>query len=472
MKNTIEMDLTEGPLFKKIIIFTIPVILTGMLQFLYNAADLIVVGNFASSLSLAAVGSTSSLINLIINVLVGFSIGAAVIVGNRYGARDREGLKKAVGTSITVALIGGILCGAVGVIFARRFLIWMSTPDEVLSLATLYLQIYFLGLPANMLYLFGASILRSVGDTRHPLVFLSLAGVVNVGLNLVLVIVFQMDVAGVAIATIASQFLSAFLVLRLLMTRDSLVRFSFADLKIDRSSFWTILKIGFPAGLQGTIFSISNVIIQTAVNGFGDTVISGVAVSSANVVAGNSAASSIEGFVYIAMNAVYQTSLAFTSQNYGSGKIKNLSRIMAYCLAFVFLIGLVLGVTTTLFGRTIVGLYSRDPEVIVTGAFRLRYVSLPYALCGMMDTMVGCLRGVGKSILPMVSSLIGVCGVRLGWIFLVFSTHHTLDMLYICYPISWLAALIFHFVSYGLILHRLENPSPARPSEERTAPHE
>ena len=426
-----------------------------MLQLLYNAADLIVVGQFGSDNSLAAVGSTSALINLIINLLVGFSIGASVVVGNRFGAKDEEGVHKAVGSSLTVALIGGVFVGVIGIIFSPVFLTWMQSPENVIGLSSLYLRIYFIGCPFNMLYLFASGILRAVGDTKHPMIYLTISGIINVVLNLVLVIVFKLDVAGVAIATVVSQCFSAFFTVRLLVKSNSIVRFRMEYVNLEKNTLLTIIKIGLPAGIQGMVFSISNVIIQSSVNGFGTAVVNGVTCSAENVIAGNSASANIESFVYMGMNSVYQTALAFTSQNYGAGKIKSLRKIMGYCLGLVTAIGLIMGVGASMAGKFLCSIYSKNPEVIAVGSMRLMFVALPYCLCGMMDTMVGCLRGVGYSVFPMIGSMVGACGSRLLWIFTIFQTHHTLQMLYISYPISWGLTVTAHFITFMIVLHQI-----------------
>lgn len=448
MDNTKEKnnDLTSGPLTIKIIKFIIPLMLTGILQLLYNAADSIVVGHYDGSSALAAVSSVGALINLLVNAFMGLSVGAAVVVAQDYGAKDYEGVSKTVHTSYLISIIGGIVVGAIGLIFSRQFLIWMESPEDVLPLSTEYLMIYFAGTPANMAYNFGASILRSVGDTKRPLYFLTISGLVNVVLNLVLVIVFHMGVAGVAYATIISQILSAVMVIVYMMKSKDCVRFVPKKMRIHGDKLKKMLYIGLPAGFQGTVFSLSNVVIQSAVNSFGSL-----------VMAGNGAASSLEGFTYTAMNSVYQASLTFVGQNVGAKKYDRINKVQGVCLVLVTIIGLVFGVTTYCLGEPLLSIYlPNDPEAIPYGIIRMSYIALPYFLCGMMEVMVGGQRGMGMSFIPMINALLGSCVLRIVWISTVFAADPTLFTLYISYPISWAVTTLAHTVFYFVKLHSLK----------------
>lgn len=448
MDNTKEKnnDLTSGPLTIKIIKFIIPLMLTGILQLLYNAADSIVVGHYDGSSALAAVSSVGALINLLVNAFMGLSVGAAVVVAQDYGAKDYEGVSKTVHTSYLISIIGGIVVGAIGLIFSRQFLIWMGSPEDVLPLSTEYLMIYFIGTPANMAYNFGASILRSIGDTKRPLYFLTISGLVNVVLNLVLVIVFHMGVAGVAYATIISQILSAVMVIVYMMKSKDCVRFVPKNMRIYGDKLKKMLYIGLPAGFQGTVFSLSNVVIQSAVNSFGSL-----------VMAGNGAASSLEGFTYTAMNSVYQASLTFVGQNVGAKKYNRINKVQGVCLVLVTIIGLVFGVTTYCLGEPLLSIYlPNDPEAIPYGIIRMSYIALPYFLCGMMEVMVGGQRGMGMSFIPMINALLGSCVLRIVWISTVFAADPTLFTLYISYPISWIITTLAHTVFYFVKLHSLK----------------
>ncbi len=440
MKRTYEMDMCSGPILSKILAFALPLMLSGILQLLFNAADIVVVGRFAGSEALAAVGSTSSLINLIINMFIGLSIGANVVAARSYGARDAEAVSETVHTAVFSALVGGVILIFAGILLARPMLTLMGTPDDVIDQSALYMQIYFIGMPAFMLYNFGAAILRAIGDTKRPLYFLTLAGVVNVVFNLIFVIVFKMGVAGVALATIISQIISAALITLCLIKTEGPCHLDIKQLKFHKKSLMEMLRIGLPAGLQGTIFNISNVLIQSSVNSFGSL-----------VMAGNTAASNIEGFVYTAMNAVYQTSLSFTSQNMGAREFKRVDKVLVQCLLVVAVVGIVLGNGAYLFGSQLLGIYSSSPEVIQYGLVRLSLVSATYFLCGLMDVLVGSIRGLGYSIMPMLVSLTGACLFRLIWIFTVFQVERTLFCLYISYPISWILTASIHGVCYLVV---------------------
>ncbi|MBQ8402151.1 MAG: MATE family efflux transporter, partial [Clostridia bacterium] len=420
---------------------------------LYKAADNIVVGQFDGQTALAAVGSTGSLINLIVNICMGLAVGSSVAVAQDYGAGNKEGVHQTIHTSVLVSMIGGLVVALVGFFFSGTFLRWMGSPENVLPLSTLYLKIYFLGTPASMVYNFCASMLRAVGDTKRPLYFLTISGLINVALNLFFVIVFHMGVAGVALATIISQYVSMVMVLVYMHKLDDCCHLDFRKLKIYRSKMVRIVQVGIPAGLQGSVFSISNVVIQSSINSFGSVVMSG-----------NTAAGQLEGFVYTAMNSLYQAALNFTGQNVGAGKIHKLHRVMLSCAAIVIVIGLVMGFGIYAAGEPLLKIYlpvEANPateeamqtnldnlKAIEYGMVRLMYVMLPYFLCGMMEVMVGCQRGMGMSVTPMITSMLGACGIRIFWIYTFFTWYRSLPMLYISYPISWFITTAVHTINY------------------------
>ena len=444
MRKSYEIDMCSGPLLSRILLFAIPLICSGVLQLVFNATDIIVVGRFVSSNAMAAVGSTSSLINLLVNFFIGISVGANVLVARFRDANDFDDAQETVQTALITAVAGGFVLIALGILLARPMLVWMATPDEVIGQAVLYMRVYFIGMPATMLYNFGAAILRAVGDTRRPLYFLTLAGLVNVAGDLLFVLVLDMGVAGVAVATVISQIISATLIVLCLMRQDGMCNVNLRRMRFHRDKFLRIMQVGLPAGLQSVIFNISNVLIQSSINSFGAT-----------VVAGNTAASNIEGFVYTSMNALYQTSLSFTSQNLGARQFGRIDKILVRCLALVFVIGLVLGNGAHLLGQTLLGIYTSEPEVIAYGMMRLGVVSVTYCLCGMMDVVAGSVRGLGYSILPMLVSLVGACVFRIIWIFTVFQWQHTLFSLYISYPISWALTICAHLVCYFAVRRRV-----------------
>ncbi|MBQ8201346.1 MAG: MATE family efflux transporter [Clostridia bacterium] len=449
--------MTSGTLLPKVLMFSLPLIASGVLQLLFNAADMVVVGQWAGSHALAAVGSTGSLINLMVNVFIGLSVGGSVAVARSYGAGDPAAVHKSVHTAMTLAVIAGLLVGVVGFIFCRPLLQLMNNPE--LELATLYMKIYFLGMPANMIYNFGAAILRAVGDTRRPLLYLTIAGVVNVVLNLIMVLVFHLSVSGVAVATVASQIVSAVLVVICLIRTDGFIHLEVKELRIHKKQLVDILRVGLPAGLQGSLFSISNVLIQSSINSFGSA-----------VVAGNSAAGNLEGFVYTSMNAIHQAALTFASQNLGAGKMKRVRRSFWVCLGTVTVIGLVMGTLFYLFGSPLLHLYvgeaENTAEVIRYGLLRMGYILPLYFLCGLMDVAVGTLRGVGYSIMPMIVSLTGACLFRVIWIYTVFAAWPTLDVLYISYPISWGLTFGVHLLCYLFIARKKLNALEARIAQE------
>ncbi|WP_444445118.1 MATE family efflux transporter [Ruminococcus sp.] len=434
-----EMDMCSGPILRKMLMFALPLMLSSILQLLFNAADIVVVGKFAGDNSLAAVGSNTALINLLTNLFIGLSIGANVVAARHYGAKAWDDLRRTVHTAMLLSMLSGALLLVLGVIGAEQMLIWMQTPEEVLPLATVYLRIYFLGMISTMVYNFGSALLRAVGDTKRPLYFLLCAGVINVILNLLFVIGFQMDVMGVAIATVISETVSALLVLRCLVKEKGGIHLELRAMRIDRKKMLQILRIGLPAGFQGVVFALSNVVIQSSVNIFGNI-----------VVAGNSAAANLEGFVYMAMNAFYQTTLSFVSQNYGAGEQKRINRIVLLGEACVIVTGTLLGNMVVFFGNDLLQIYSNNPEVIAAGMVRLHYISMIYALCGIMDVMVGALRGIGYSIMPMIVSIVGVCVLRLIWLATVFQIpeFHKIETVYLSYPVTWILTSLVYIVFF------------------------
>ena len=444
MNRKYEMDMTSGPLLRKLIVYAVPLMLSGMLQLLFNAVDVIVVGKCVDETALAAVGSTGSLINLIVGLFMGLSVGTNVLVARCFGAGRIRDVEEVNHTSICLGLLFGSVLAVIGFAFARIFLIWMGSPEDVIDQATLYLRIYFLGMPFNMVYNFAAATLRAMGDTKRPMYFLIIAGVANLLLNLFLVIVVRIGVAGVAIATVVSQALSCVLIIRCLMKSEGSVQLSLSKLKITKNKLPDILSIGLPAGLQGILFSFSNVLIQSSINSFGST-----------AMAGNTAASNLEGFVYTAMNAFYQTNLSFVSQNLGAKKLDNIWKVAGMCLMLVSITGITLGGGCYLAGNLLLRLYTDNPEAIQYGLTRLSYVARMYFLCGLMDTMVGALRGIGASLLPMIVSLMGSCVLRIVWIMTYFKMHRSLGNLYVSYPISWALTTSVHVICFVILFKKV-----------------
>lgn len=447
-----EIDMCNGPLLSKILLFSLPLMLSGILQLLFNAADMIVVGRWVGSDALAAVGSTGSLINLMVNVFIGLSVGANVLVARYYGSGQEHELSEMVHTAIMTSVICGVLLIFVGYFAAPYALQAMGAPIEVIDQSIIYIRIYFAAMPAMMLYNFGSAILRAVGDTRRPLLFLTIAGVINVVLNLIFVIIFSMGVMGVALATAISQVVSAALVVICLFKTESAYGLRLKDLRISRHKLVLMLKIGLPAGFQGAIFSVSNVLIQSSVNSFGYI-----------AMAGNSAASNLEGFVYTAMNTMYQTAVSFVGQNYGANKFKRIKTIAIQCLCIVTVVGLVFGNMVYLFGPVLLKLYTKEPDVISFGMRRLLFICCPYFLCGVMDTLVGCLRGMGRSVLPMLVSLTGACLFRIIWIYTIFASGRTLEVLYMSYPISWTITALVHLSCFIIIYKKVRNNMMKKP---------
>lgn len=443
--KTLNKNMLTGPLFLNILLYTVPIILTSVLQLLFNAADLMVVGRFCGSISVAAVGSTNSLTNLMVNFFIGLSVGAGVTIAHGLGGHKYEAVHKTVHTALPTALVCGGILTVIGVTFCKTFLRLMGTPEDVLPLSTVYMRIYFAGVTFTMIYNFCAAILRAAGDTKSPLIYLTFSGIINVLLNLVFVIVLHMNVAGVALATILSQGISAFLVLRTLMRRTDACHLDLKKMRFHKIPLMKMLRIGLPAGMQSSLFSISNVIIQSSVNSFGGILMSG-----------NAAAYNIEGFVYAALNAFHQTAVNFIGQNAGAKQYKRVYKTLWLCLLSVTVFGLGLSYAGYYFGPQLLSLYIADsPEAISYGLMRLSIVCIPYFICGMMDVTTGALRGLGASLTPMLISVLGVCGIRIGWIYTVFQIpqYHTPESLYISYPISWAVTFLIQFIAF-LIVYR------------------
>ena len=442
MTKSYQINMTEGSIVKKLLQFSVPLIFSSLLQILFNTADVIVVGRFAGDNSLGAVGSTGSLINLMVNLFVGLSVGTTVVAANFFGAGKKSELKETVHTAILLSLISGIILTIFGVVGAKQILQWMQSPKEILDLATQYLQIYFGGIISTMIYNFGSALLRAKGDTKRPLYILFFAGIINVILNLIFVILFKMDVAGVALATVISQTISAFLVVRCLLKETEEFKLDLKQLKINPQILIRIIKIGVPAGLQGIIFSLSNVIIQSSINSFG-----------AVVIAGNSAALNIENFIFTGMNGFSQGTLTFISQNFGAKKYNRINKTIIIALFCVFLVGFVFGNLTVIFGRKLLSFFTTSPEVIESGISRLKIICATYALCGMMDVMGNAIRGIGHSVLPMIITLLGACGIRLLWISTIFliPKFHSCNTIFVSYPISWTVTFIAHIICFFII---------------------
>ncbi|MBR6772937.1 MAG: MATE family efflux transporter [Clostridia bacterium] len=442
-------QMTQGPLLKKLFIYTIPIMATGLLQLLFNAADLIVIGRWATDgdKCLAAVGSTGSLINLIVNLFIGLSVGTSVTVAQRCGADDKEGLRRIVHTSMAAAIVGGIIVFFIGFFGSRTFLGWMGTLDDVMDLATKYMKIYFVGIPASMIYNFGGAILRSSGDTKRPLIILSSAGALNVVLNIIFVCVFHMDVDGVAWATTISQTMSAVWVVIHLMRHKGDIHLSLRHIRFHKEEFLQLLKIGIPAGLQGSMFSISNVLIQKSINSFNST----------EFTSGNSAAGNIEGFIYVAMNSFHQTALTFTGQNVGAKKPERINRVFSLCTIYVVSAGIIIAAIVYLLRYPLLGLYLPDsPASVEAGIQRFNVIATTYFLCGAMEVVNGVLRGMGSSLFPMLITVLTVCGFRILWIFTAFAAHGTPFVLFLSYPLSWLLCIAAQFILYIFVRRKLE----------------
>ncbi len=450
MAVSTRMNMTEGPLFKKLLVYALPVLATGVLQFLYNSADTVIVGRFAEDgeTALAAVGSTGSLTALITGLFIGLAVGANVSLSHSFGSGREDSVKDIVHTSVTLSFVLGLVIAVFGVFTAQPLLGLMGVPETVIAKSTLYMRTIFLGMPAQMAYNYGAAVLNARGDTKHPFYFLLFSGALNVCLNLFFVVVCRLDVAGVALATIISQYLSAFLVLRLLTKFDDCCKLDIKHLYVRKDKLLKIIRIGLPAGLQGCLFSVSNVLIQSSINGFG-----------APTMAGNTAAANIDGIIYIAMNAFYHAALAFTGQNSGALKYDRIKKICGMCTAMVIVFGMVIGSLCYLLGPNLLSLFGIEggvetSESMRVGMQRLLIVGLPYFLCGMMEVMSGMLRGLGASLVSATVSLLGSCVLRVIWIYTVFEQYRQIEVLYVSYPATWIITTLAHFTCFVIILRK------------------
>ena len=441
-----EIDMCNGSILDKLVSFSIPLMLSGILQLLFNAVDIIVVGQFTGNEALAAVGSTTALINVFVNLFIGISLGASVLAARFYATGQEKEMTDTVHTSITLALISGIAMGIIGVIAAKGALELMDTPDNVLNLSTLYMRIYFMGMPFFMLYNYGAAILRAVGDTKRPLLFLIISGATNVVLNLLLVIQFHLGVAGVAIATVISQCISCILVLRCLYLSDGSYQLRFNKLGMKTRYVKQIFQIGIPAGIQSTIINFSNVLLQSSVNSFGSV-----------AMAGYTAANNILGFLYVSVNSITQACMSFTSQNYGVRKFKRMDKVLLECLGLTVIVALVLGGGSYLFGAELMHIYTKSTKVIECGVDIMLYTTVTYFLCGIMDLLPGALRGMGQSTVPMILSVIGTVGTRIVWIYVIFPCHRSLDFLFISYPVSWLLTIVMQVICFYFVRKKVHN---------------
>ena len=450
MRHSSEIDMCSGPLVGNLLRFSLPLMASGILQLLFNAADIIVLGQFASSSAMAAVGATSSLNSLMVNLFLGLSIGCSVVMAHSYGAQDWRRVQDTVHTAILLALFCGAALILLGLPLLPVLLGWMDTPADLMDQSVLYMRIVFLGMPAMMAYDFGAGILRAIGDTRRPLFFLTAAGITNACLNVFFVLVFHMDVAGVALATSISQYLSAGLILRCLARPGTRYQLHPRQLRLHKATLLQILRVGLPAGIQSVVFSVSNVLIQSSINSFGTL-----------AVAGSTAAANIENFVYTAMESVYQAALNFTSQNIGAGQKERVPLILRDCLLLVAVIGAILGGLAVLFGRQLLSIYTSDPQVLPYGIDRIHVVCLTYLLCGLMDVACGVVRGMGAAVTPTVISLTGACGLRIVWIFTVFGSMHSLFVLYLSYPVTWIVTFTMHMVCFVWFYRRLRRSGAA-----------
>ena len=444
-KDKYQIDMCHGPLFGKILMFALPLMLANMLQLLFHAADLIVVGQFSGSHeAVAAIGCTSSMYSFYVNIFIGLSVGTNVLVARFTGAKDSEKVRKTVHTSMAFAFLGGIIVGALAVILAEPLLSRMDTPPEILPLATKYIQICFCALPFVMIYNFGCAVLRAIGDTRRPFIFLVLAGIVNVILNLVLVLYFKMDVEGIAIATVASHIMAAVLILHALFTSDSDIRIFIKSLRIDFRLLKEMLHIGIPAGIQSSSFSVSNMLIQSSINSF-----------NSYAMAGTTAALGLEGITYVSANAFHYTVLSFTAQNLGGQHYKRILRSSYYCF---FLGALICGVVGWLFylsGGFFLSFYSSDPQVIAWGVLRMKILFTTYFLCALMDAVTGVLRGLGYSVLSTIICLSGACVFRIFWVLVIFPRYRTMECLLYSYPVSWTMVAIVSMIAYAIIYRKI-----------------
>ena len=442
--NKYEIDMCNGTIMDKLISFALPLMISGMLQLMFNAVDIIVVGRFTGSQALAAVGSTTALICTFTNLFIGVSLGANVLAARFYASGKTKEMSETVHTAILLALISGIAMSVIGILCARESLVLIATPDDIIGQAVLYLRIYFLGMPFFMLYNYGAAILRAVGDTKRPLMYLIAAGTANAVLDLVLVIIFKMGVAGVAIGTITSQFISCVLVIRCLCKTDAIYKLYISKLRIKKYYLIQILKVGLPAGIQSTVINFSNVLLQSSVNSFGEI-----------AMAGYTAANNILGFLYVSVNSVTQACMSFTSQNYGVRKSKRMDKVLANCAILSIIVSVVIGGGSYLLGHQILGIYTKQEDVIQCGMEILSISTIPYFLCGLMDMIPGSMRGVGYSAVPMILSIIGTVGTRLVWIYGVFPEHRSLYVLFMSYPVSWGLTIVMQAICLVFVRRKI-----------------
>ena len=446
-KNKYEIDMCNGTIMDKLISFSIPLMLSGILQLMFNAVDIVVVGHFSGSQALAAVGSTTALINVFTNLFIGISLGANVLAARYYATGKTKEMSETVHTAIALAQVSGVAMAVIGVVFARGALEIMGTPDDVIAKSTLYMQIYFCGMPFFMMYNYGAAILRAVGDTKRPLIFLIVSGVINAVLNLFLVIGFHLDVAGVGIATVISQLVSCILVLRCLHHTESSYQLHLAKLRIRSVYLKQIFEVGVPAGIQSTVINISNAMLQSSVNSFGSI-----------AMAGYTASNNIFGFLYVSVNSFTQACMSFTSQNYGVKKLKRMDRVLIDCMILSVVVTLILGSSVYIFGPEFLHIYSNQADVIKYGMEIFSYTTVTYFLCGLMDLFPGALRGMGYSTVPMILSIIGTVGVRIIWIYGLFPSHRSLTFLFLSYPVSWIATIIMQVICFWFVrkkIHRM-----------------
>ena len=442
--NKYEIDMCNGTIMDKLISFALPLMISGMLQLMFNAVDIIVVGRFTGSQALAAVGSTTALICTFTNLFIGVSLGANVLAARFYASGKTKEMSETVHTAILLALISGIAMSVIGILCARESLVLIATPDDIIGQAALYLRIYFSGMPFFMLYNYGAAILRAVGDTKRPLMYLIAAGTANAVLDLLLVIIFKMGVAGVAIGTITSQFISCVLVIRCLCKTDAIYKLYISKLRIKKYYLIQILKVGLPAGIQSTVINFSNVLLQSSVNSFGEI-----------AMAGYTAANNILGFLYVSVNSVTQACMSFTSQNYGVRKFKRMDKVLANCAILSIIVSVVIGGGSYLLGHQILGIYTKQEDVIQCGMEILSISTIPYFLCGLMDMIPGSMRGVGYSAVPMILSIIGTVGTRLVWIYGVFPEHRSLYVLFMSYPVSWGLTIVMQAICLVFVRRKI-----------------
>lgn len=444
-KSKYEVDMARGPLLKKILLYALPLIATGLFQLLYNAADIVVVGRYTGSTALAAVGSTSSLVNLLVNLFMNLSVGVSVAVAHSYGAKNYKDVSETVHTAFLLSLIVGVAVGAFGFFASRAILDLMGSPADVVELSALYLRLFFLSIPASTVYNFGAAVLRAVGNTRQPLYYLTIAGALDLVLNLVFVINFGMGVAGVALSTVIGQYVAAGLITACLLRTEGPLQLHLKSLRLHGDKVWAIFRIGLPAGLQSMVFSLSNVVIQSSINSFGSV-----------AMAGSAASHNIEGFIFTAMNSMAQASLTFTGQNVGAKQYKRVNEVVRICLVTVLAVGLSFGAACILFSGPLLRIYlPADPRAVAYGVQRLFIISASYFFMGMIDVLVGAMRGMGFSFTPMLVALVGVCGLRIVWVYTMFAARRTLQMLYFAYPASWIVTFLIELAVYFIVYKRL-----------------